>query len=351
MEINEVDDKINENKINDNNNKNMDLHTLKQQEKTNDNSINQNEKNEKEKNKDNLVEKEELKIDNEKNGANLESETKMDIILEKEKENQIDKEEKEKQNMEKPKKIISQERSIFSLEGAKPPLSIYTRRVMDISKISKYLKLDSSKGRIGGKNLGNTCYMNSCIACLSNTTELTFYFLKGDYLKDINEENQLGIQGELAKCWGELLKQYWIEGTKVGDPSDIKNTIGKKAERFRGYGQQDSNEFMSVFLDFLNEDLNKTTKKEYKELKEKGENESDEDCSKRFWEFNLNRNNSIITDLFCGQFKSTITCPECGWINITFDPFDIINLPLLTQVKKILKILMNLISFIFLNIV
>ena len=84
----------------------------------------------------------------------------------------------------------SHERSIFSLEGAKEPLSIYTRRVMDISKISDYLKPDSSKGRIGGRNLGNTCFMNSSIACLSNTTELTYYFLKGDYLKDINEENK-----------------------------------------------------------------------------------------------------------------------------------------------------------------
>ena len=41
-----------------------------------------------------------------------------------------------------------------------------------------------------------------------------------------------------------------------------------------------------------------------------------------------------MTDLFCGQFKSTITCPDCNNINITFDPFDTINLPLLTQVKR-----------------
>ena len=120
----------------------------------------------------------------------------------------------------------------------------------------------------------------------------------------------------------------------MGDPSDFKRTIGQKAVRFRGYGQQDSNEFMSVFLDYLNEDLNKTTKKQYIELKEKGENETDQECAKRFWDANLKRNDSIVTDLFCGQFKSTITCPNCGWINITFDPFDTINLPLLTQTRR-----------------
>ena len=220
------------------------------------------------------------------------------------------------------------------MEGAKPPLSMYTRRVMNASKIKDFLDENSSRGQVGGRNLGNTCFMNSSIACLSNCTELTYYFLKGDYLKDINENNNLGMRGRLAEEWGKLMKEYWVEDTRVGDPSDFKYIIGQKCERFRGYGQQDSNEFMSVFLDCLNEDLNATTKKEYVELKEKGDNETDEECARRFWEINLKRNDSIVTDLFCGQFKSTITCPQCGWINITFDPFDTINLPLLTQIKK-----------------
>ena len=269
--------------------------------------------------------KEEEKNDEEKNGENQNEDKKkekkdiMDIASDDEK---------------KDKKPHSQERSIFSLEGAKYPISIYTRRVMDISKIDEYLNSNSTRGRCGGYNLGNTCFMNSSIACLSNCTELTYYFLKGDYKKDINEENTLGMEGDLAKSWGELLHQYWVEETSVGNPSDFKSTIGRKAVRFRGYGQQDSHEFMSVFLDYLHEDLNRITKKEYIEMKEKGENESDVDCAKRFWECNLKRNDSIITDLFCGQYKSTITCPKCGWVNITFDPFDTVTLPLLTEVKK-----------------
>ena len=263
---------------------------------------------------------------------------------EKNKEQKEKEENKEKENEnsmdvtsddeKKDEKRNSHERSILSLEGAKYPLSLYTRRVMDISKIDEYLNSNSTRGRCGGRNLGNTCFMNSSIACLSNCTELTYYFLKGDYKKDINEENTLGMRGDLAKSWGELLHQYWVEGTRVGDPSDFKYTIGRKAVRFRGYGQQDSHEFMSVFLDYLNEDLNRITKKEYIEMKEKSENEKDVDCAKRFWECNLKRNDSIVTDLFCGQYKSTITCPKCGNINITFDPFDTVNLPLLTQVKR-----------------
>ena len=267
---------------------------------------------------------------------NDEKKSEEDKTEEGDKNNDNDENEKNKEeNQVKEEKLETpHQRSEYSLEGAKPPLSMYTRRVMDISKINDYLNPSSAKGQVGGRNLGNTCFMNSSIACLSNCTELTYYFLKGDYLKDINEENTLGMRGELAKEWGNLMKQYWVEDTRVGDPSDFKYTIGRKAERFRGYGQQDSNEFMSVFLDYLNEDLNKTTKKEYVELKEKSDDETDEDCARRFWEVNLRRNDSIVTDLFCGQFKSTITCPNCHWINITFDPFDAINLPLLTQIKR-----------------
>ena len=312
-------------------------------EKDEENKEEQDKKNQKfiEENKDeNNEEKNEIKNKEE------EEEEKKEEKEEEEEESNVKKEEdninndneeneaEEDNSLKNEKSETQHERSVLSLEGAKPPLSMYTRRVMDISKIDEYLNPNSSRGQIGGRNLGNTCFMNSSIACLSNCTELTYYFLKGDYLKDINEENNLGMRGELAKEWGNLMKQYWVENTRVGDPSDFKYTIGRKAERFRGYGQQDSNEFMSVFLDYLNEDLNKATKKEYVELNEKMEDETDEDCSKRFWEVNLKRNDSIVTDLFCGQFKSTITCPKCQWINITFDPFDTINLPLLTQIRR-----------------
>ena len=319
----EIKEKINEGEKDEENKEEQDKKNQKFLEENKDE--NNEEKNEI-KNKEEEEEKEEEKEEVEESNVKKEE----DNINNDNKENEAE----EDNSLKNEKSETQHERSVLSLEGAKPPLSMYTRRVMDISKIDEYLNPNSSRGQIGGRNLGNTCFMNSSIACLSNCTELTYYFLKGDYLKDINEENNLGMRGELAKEWGNLMKQYWVENTRVGDPSDFKYTIGRKAERFRGYGQQDSNEFMSVFLDYLNEDLNKATKKEYVELNEKMEDETDEDCSKRFWEVNLKRNDSIVTDLFCGQFKSTITCPKCQWINITFDPFDTINLPLLTQIRR-----------------
>ena len=35
----------------------------------------------------------------------------------------------------------------------------------------------AKQGKVGLRNLGNTCYMNSALQCLSNTTALHPYFL------------------------------------------------------------------------------------------------------------------------------------------------------------------------------
>ena len=233
-----------------------------------------------------------------------------------------------------PLENIKKERMPFKLDGGKLPLSIYTRRVFDISLLKNYLNSDSSSGICGSVNLGNTCFMNSSIACISNCTELTYFFLSEQYKKELNENNKYGLKGKLAQSWYELLYKYWIENNDTGTPRNLKYIIGEKDPRFRGYSQQDSNEFINIFLDTLNEDLNFSDEKKYIELNEKNSDETDEQCAKRFWEANLIRNDSVITDLFCGLFKSTITCPKCNWISVTFEPFYSINLPLKENKRK-----------------
>lgn len=40
-------------------------------------------------------------------------------------------------------------------------------------------------------------------------------------------------------------------------------------------------------------------------------------------------NNSIIVDLFQGQFKSTVTCSQCQKQSVKFDAFMYLTLPIL----------------------
>lgn len=67
-------------------------------------------------------------------------------------------------------------------------------RSMNIeNEIIKYLKKDSSHGLCGLRNLGNTCFMNSAIQCISNTVDLTYYFISNQYKDHINKKNKHGL--------------------------------------------------------------------------------------------------------------------------------------------------------------
>lgn len=187
----------------------------------------------------------------------------------------------------------------------------------------------SKRGLVGLSNLGNTCYMNSSIQCLSNTYELTKYFLEKRYKSLINREykNPLGTEGRLVQAWAKLISEMWVNNAQVVRPDLFKRILGQYNVTFEGYGQHDSQECINTILDFMSEDLYKQEKKPYVEQVE-SEGKSDEVASKEAWNKHILRNESIICDLFHGQFKSTLECALCKRISITFDPFLMISLPI-----------------------
>jgi hypothetical protein len=86
---------------------------------------------------------------------------------------------------------------------------------------------------------------------------------------------------------------------------------------------------LSFLLDGLHEDLNRVLNKPSTSVSESNDRE-DHEVAQEHWQIHLQRNQSIIVDLFQGQFKSRVTCPTCGKISITFDPFMYLSLPLAT---------------------
>ncbi|CAA6658446.1 unnamed protein product [Spirodela intermedia] len=183
-----------------------------------------------------------------------------------------------------------------------------------------------SLGLTGLENLGNTCFMNSAIQCLAHTPMLVEYFL-GDYSKEINSQNPLGMDGELALAFGELLRKLWASGKTPVVPKLFKAKLARFAPQFSGFNQHDSQELLAFLLDGLHEDLNRVKCKRYVEVKD-ALDRPDEEVADEYWENHLARNNSIIVDICQGQYRSTLVCPICKKISVTFDPFMYLSLPL-----------------------
>ncbi|XP_073066317.1 ubiquitin carboxyl-terminal hydrolase 8-like [Primulina eburnea] len=183
-----------------------------------------------------------------------------------------------------------------------------------------------SLGLTGLQNLGNTCFMNSALQCLAHTPKLVDYFL-GDYRREINSENPLGMNGEIASAFGDLLKKLWTPGATPVTPRTFKLKLAHFAPQFSGFNQHDSQELLAFLLDGLHEDLNRVKSKPYVEAKD-SVGRPDEEVADEFWKNHLARNDSIIVDLCQGQYRSTLVCPVCRKVSVTFDPFMYLSLPL-----------------------
>ncbi len=125
-------------------------------------------------------------------------------------------------------------------------------------------------GACGLSNLGNTCYANSAIQCLSYLPLLRAYLLSAQYKAtgDLNKDNPLGTSGKLLEETAELLRVMW--SAKVGEksPSRFRNQLAKVNTQFSGADQQDAQEFLNFMLDVLHEDANRVKKKPYVEALE-----------------------------------------------------------------------------------
>uniref|UniRef100_A0ABM5ENA4 ubiquitinyl hydrolase 1 n=1 Tax=Pogona vitticeps TaxID=103695 RepID=A0ABM5ENA4_9SAUR len=198
--------------------------------------------------------------------------------------------------------------------------------IANSSKIDRH-KVPTEKGATGLSNLGNTCFMNSSIQCVSNTQPLTEYFISGRHLYELNRTNPIGMKGHMAKCYGDLIQELWSGTQKNVAPLKLRWTIAKYAPRFNGFQQQDSQELLAFLLDGLHEDLNRVHDKPYVELKD-SDGRPDWEVAAEAWENHLRRNRSIVVDLFHGQLRSQVKCKTCGHISVRFDPFNFLSLPL-----------------------
>ncbi|XP_062950312.1 ubiquitin carboxyl-terminal hydrolase 2 isoform X1 [Cynocephalus volans] len=192
--------------------------------------------------------------------------------------------------------------------------------------VSLPLNSKSAQGLAGLRNLGNTCFMNSILQCLSNTRELKDYCLQRLYMRDLSHSSN--AHTALMEEFAKLIQTIWTSSPNdVVSPSEFKTQIQRYAPRFVGYNQQDAQEFLRFLLDGLHNEVNRVTVRP-KSNPENLDHLPDDEKGRQMWRKYLEREDSRIGDLFVGQLKSSLTCTDCGYCSTVFDPFWDLSLPI-----------------------
>ena len=165
-------------------------------------------------------------------------------------------------------------------------------------------------------NLGNTCFMNSVLQCLSHILPLRQFYVSDEYKQCLNNS------GDLSDAFKRVMVQLWGTTTNYSvDSNDLKKQVRAITDRFPKYDQHDAHEFMRFLLNELHEEINRAS---VEGRKSPADNETLEEACARYltWE------DSRISELFGGMLRSEVCCSVCCNQSTVYVPFMDIALPI-----------------------
>ncbi|KAM9469203.1 ubiquitin carboxyl-terminal hydrolase 16 isoform 1-T1 [Clarias gariepinus] len=199
----------------------------------------------------------------------------------------------------------------------------------------------------GLSNLGNTCFFNAVLQNLSQTWQLRQ--LLGDFRDEEKSmlikpsssseldplEVRLPRPGSLTLAMCQLLNEIQASKKGVVTPHELFTQVCKKAARFKGFQQQDSQELLRYLLDGMRaEESTRMTAGILNALKSAGKT-SEPEQKKLVKEYESNGGTkSFVEHVFGGELTSTVMCTECKTVSVVTEMFLDLSLPVADEAYK-----------------
>ena len=193
----------------------------------------------------------------------------------------------------------------------------------NIERFAKY----KDKGLTGLANLGNTCFLNSTIQCLSHTYEFNEFLERGTYKQKLSRKPDSLLLVE----WDKLREMMWSENCTISPGGFVGNVqkVAKLKEKdiFTGWAQNDLPEFLLFIIDAFHTAISREV-----EMNIKGNPENDTDkmavaCYKMMKTM-YKKEFSEVLQLFYGIHVSLIKDLSGKILSMSPEPFFMIDLPI-----------------------
>ena len=194
-------------------------------------------------------------------------------------------------------------------------------------------KVVSLPHKIGLQNIGQTCYMNASLQCLTNIQSLS------DELLQMHSQNKINTnQHPLTFAYTNLLYEFKTTFQSYIIPKSFKEVLEVLNPLFKGNQAADAKDLIFFIIERLHQELkppeislNNFNQIDFMQQEIEARNE--ELTRQKFLNELKLKNTSIISKTFHGIQRSIMKCEGCGNVKYSFQNFNILNF-ILKKIKE-----------------